>query len=326
MIHSERATPELTRRRAITLFAYCGCTLGIHCVSVAGISAVHAQSESVSWSIVAAGCHILVSVDDATLRARHSAVDRWVLRAASAVAAYYGAFPARRLSIRISAVDGGRVRSGVLRLAHELVIDVTLGRSVTAAELDDDWILVHEMVHLALPRLADAHHWLSEGLATYVEGVARAQAGTRTVEDVWSEWLERMPLGRPQVGGGGLDDSRSWARTYWGGALFCLMADVRLRQQSQNRSGLQDAMRAILALGGGYRESASLPALLAEAGRSMGNDVLTQLYEEIGQHEGSTAIEAMWQQLGVDRTDGELRIDETAPLAALRRAITAHRQ
>jgi hypothetical protein len=37
--------------------------------------------------------------------------------------------------------------------------------------------MVHEMVHTALPDMPDRYAWLSEGLAVYVEPVARVQAG-----------------------------------------------------------------------------------------------------------------------------------------------------
>lgn len=36
--------------------------------------------------------------------------------------------------------------------------------------------MTHEMVHLAFPSVPDQHHWIEEGLATYVEPIARARA------------------------------------------------------------------------------------------------------------------------------------------------------
>ena len=56
-------------------------------------------------------------------------------------------------------------------------IRLQLGRDVTADELLDDWVLVHEMIHLALPEVGDDHLWLTEGLSTYVEGIARVHVG-----------------------------------------------------------------------------------------------------------------------------------------------------
>ena len=60
------------------------------------------------------------------------------------------------------------------------------------------------MTHLALPDTGEQHAWLSEGIATYVEGVARVQAGNRAETDVWAEELRAMPRGLPQA------DDRAW--------------------------------------------------------------------------------------------------------------------
>jgi hypothetical protein len=74
-------------------------------------------------------------------------------------------------------------------------IRVGVGREVTPSQLLSDWVLVHEMIHLALADPGEMHAWLSEGIATYVEGVARVHAGTRSEADVWTEELRAMVLG-----------------------------------------------------------------------------------------------------------------------------------
>ena len=48
----------------------------------------------------------------------------------------------------------------------------------------------------------------------------------------WAEDRREMPRGLPNRGEGGMDDTHTWARTYWGGALFCLQADVAIREQT----------------------------------------------------------------------------------------------
>ena len=58
-----------------------------------------------------------------------------------------------------------------------------------------------------------------------------------------------MPKGLPAAGDRGLDYTPTWGRTYWGGALFCLLADIDIRKRTSNRFGLQDALRAIVAAG-----------------------------------------------------------------------------
>ena len=56
-----------------------------------------------------------------------------------------------------------------------------------------------------------------KGLATYVESIARAQAGELGVEQVWAGFVKGMPNGLPQSGDRGLDHTHTWGRTYWGG-------------------------------------------------------------------------------------------------------------
>ena len=91
--------------------------------------------------------------------------------------------------------------------------------------------------------MARTHHWIEEGISVYVEPIARVQAGQLSAERMWSDVVRDMPQGEPEPDDRGLDHTHTWGRTYWGGAMFCLVADVRIRQQTGNRKGLQDALR-----------------------------------------------------------------------------------
>ena len=121
---------------------------------------------------------------------------------------------------------------------------------MTAAELADDWTMTHELVHMAFPSLPDDNHWMEEGQATYIEPVARVMTGELKAEDIWRDMVRDMPKGEPQgADDQGVDHTHTWARTYWGGALFCLVADVEIRRETNNRKGLRDALRAVVAAG-----------------------------------------------------------------------------
>ena len=108
----------------------------------------------------------------------------WIERSAGIVAAYYGRFPASRVVIVLRNSEGHGVGGGRTTSDEGLTIQATVGREVSADTLNDDWVMVHEMIHLALPEIGRSHIWLAEGLAVYVEGIARAQAGNRSVRDV----------------------------------------------------------------------------------------------------------------------------------------------
>lgn len=249
---------------------------------------------------------------------RHDA-SAWVAASAQAVAAYFGRFPLEQALLELEAVDGGGVRHGRTRPGDPPVLRLQVGRETTAAQFRDDWVLVHEMVHLAVPRVARAHNWLHEGIATYVEGVARARAGLGSARRLWIELAGQLPQGLPKPGEGGLDDTPTWARTYWGGTLFCLLADLRIHQRSAGRAGLREALQGLLADGGSYAVAWPLERILASADAAVGQDTLAGLYAQTGHAPYPVDLPALWRELGIAGTT--LRDD--APLAWVRRSIAA---
>ena len=127
----------------------------------------------------------------------------WVKRSLGIVAAYYGHFPVSDLRIRVSSTSGGGVRHGTTFAAHGALIRITVGRDVTPAQLLNDWVLVHEMTHLALPDVGSEHVWLSEGVAavsyTHLDVYKRQANGD---PDERSMSRERGPVAHSASAGG----------------------------------------------------------------------------------------------------------------------------
>lgn len=247
----------------------------------------------------------------------------YVRQSAQTVALYFGKFPAplARLLVLNTSSAGRPIRSGTAFGYQGAAIKLTLADDVTEADLDRDWILVHEMSHLALPSLPRRHHWFEEGMASYVEPLARAQAGLLSVQRVWGEMVKGMPQGLPQPGEQGLNRTRTWGRTYWGGALFCLLADIETRQATDGMRGLQQALRAILAHGNIERESPIEP-LLEIGDRATATRVLASLYDRMKDSPYPVDLDALWDRLGVRVTSGGIAFDDAAPLALFRTAMT----
>ncbi len=266
---------------------------------------------------------ICAAVDDAGLNQELPLLREWLNRSAHIVADYYGQFPAPLVVIRLRGMEGRGVGGGRTTNEGGLMIQIRVGRESTAATLAADWVLVHEMVHLALPEIGRSHDWLAEGLATYVEGVARAQAGNRAVADVWAEDRNSMPKGLPRPGEGGMDQSPSWGRTYWGGALYCLQADVAIREQTANRVGLQTALRAILQETGGYGSDSDIGSVLRIGDAATGTHAMYGLYQQIRATPQTPDLDLLWTLLGVPSDPLTQPFDDRAPLAAIRIAITA---
>src|SRR5262249_54356684 len=160
-------------------------------------------------------------------------------------------------------------------------IAIDVGQEADEDELKDDWVLVHEMIHTALPDLLGPHHWLEEGLATYVEPLARARAGLVSPEQLWLDWGRGMPNGLPEEGDRGLDRTPTWGRTYWGGALFCLVADLEIRTRTQNMKSLDDALRAILVAGGNIASAWPIERVLEVGDQATGVRVLSETYAKM---------------------------------------------
>jgi hypothetical protein len=266
---------------------------------------------------------LCIIMDESTPEKLKALEQAWIERSAHIVAAYYGQFPAPLVVLKLRNGDGTGVSGGRTTNDDGLMIQVNVGRDSSAEILSNDWVMVHEMVHLALPEIGRSHNWLAEGLAVYVEGIARAQAGNRAVSDVWAEDRHDMPKGLPRPGEGGMDETRTWARTYWGGALFCLQADVAIREQTHNKVGLQTALRAILKETGGYGFEHDIVEVLRVGDAATGTHVLYGLYSQARTTAQSPNLDLMWTSLGVPEDPATQPFDDRAPLAAVRAAITA---
>jgi hypothetical protein len=268
-----------------------------------------------------AGAELQLDFDPNTFAGGAPRIFEWARRSADIVAHYYGRFPTARVTLRLVPQPGDGVHGGKTFANPDAFIRVQLGREVTPQQLLADWVLVHEMTHLALPDSGEAHAWLSEGLATYVEGVARVQAGNRSEVDVWAEEMRAMPRGLPESGDGGLDHTHSWGRTYWGGAMFCLLADVGIRRRTQLRLGLQDALRAILRQSGGLAASWPIERVLRSGDAAVGTHTLEDLYAQMRATPVTPDLTSLWRDLGVVPEGDSVRLSDDAPLAPVRRAI-----
>lgn len=249
----------------------------------------------------------------------------WVKRAAQAVATYYVGFPVVTAEVFVRMTPG---RDGVFHGftfypdTGILTTRISVGEHTTEEELANDWMMTHELVHMAFPSMADEHHWIEEGISTYVEPIGRAEDGQIPVASVWQQLVDGLPKGEPGPGDQGLDHTHTWGRTYWGGALFCLMADVGIRRETKNQMGLQDALRGIVAAGGTMDHEWPIERALAAGDKATGTRVLSDLYEKMKAAPAPVDLEKLWRELGVVEGDGGVTFRDDAPAAAIRRAIT----
>jgi hypothetical protein len=278
-----------------------------------------------SQTLQIGGAQIQVDFAEGKFDLPNSALLQWVDKAARAVAAYYGHFPVPRARILIVPTNGQGIHGttwGDIRGFPGLT-RMRVGAHVTQSDLSDDWTMTHELTHMAFPSLPDDQHWMEEGLATYVEPDARAQIGDLTARQVWEGVVDGVPKGEPQSGDQGLDHTHTWGRTYWGGALFCLVADVTIRKQTGNREGVQDALRAIVSAGGTIDHDWPLSRALEVGDRATGTTVLTDQYKKWSNAPVQVDLPALWKELGVISGPNGVTFDNSAPQASVREAITS---
>jgi hypothetical protein len=296
---------------------------GLACWLLAGSALAQDTAQ-----VMSGGATIDVSFGPGKIDVGRASVLAWVSNAANAVSEYFGRFPVEhpRLMVRPSEGRGGVFHGTTFGGRRGAFTRISLGQATSEKQLDDDWMMTHEFIHMAFPDVSgesDDHHWMEEGMATYIEPIARAQIGRMTPERVWGDFVRDMPQGLPQAGDQGLDRTPTWGRTYWGGAIFWLLADVGIREATHNQKGLQDAMRAILDAGGNITEDWTVERVAEVGDRATGTTVIADLYKQMKTTAVHTDLDGLWQRMGMQVKGGAVTFDDRAPFAAIRKAITA---
>jgi hypothetical protein len=278
-----------------------------------------------TYSVKLGGAELQVDFAPGALDLGDDPVLAHIGRAAEAVVAYFGRFPVSRARVLVVPVAGrGGAPQGTTwgdMNGFQGFTRLRIGEHTTQADLTDDWVTTHELVHMGFPSQEREHHWIEEGLATYIEPLARVKTGELTARTVWGDAFRDMHQGEPQGGDQGLDHTHTWGRTYWGGALFSLVADVQIRRETANRKGLQDALRAIVAQGGTIDQEWPIEKAFEVGDRATGTHVLTNLYAAWKDAPVTVDLDKLWSDLGVRRGEDSVEFVPSAPDAKIREAI-----
>lgn len=246
--------------------------------------------------------------------------------ALAAVAPLWGRrLPSAALRVYIAPVPGqDEVVFGEVRALTGASLVVFMGEGFRPGDPDaahNDWVLVHELVHIGFPTFQNEGRWLSEGLATYYEPLLRTRAGWRAAEGLWGEWRRELErgAGAQLERGGGID------AVYWGGALFLLHADVAIRKATGNAKSLDDVVQGIVRAGGSTEHVWTVRDTLAKADAITGTHVLSELYARCVVRGEVLLAAPLLHDLGVGERDGRVQLEDDAPLADIRKRITAAR-
>jgi hypothetical protein len=250
----------------------------------------------------------------------------WVRRSAIAMTVYFGRYPVDHHRLLVIAEPGDKVGHATTYGYAGPATRIHVGVTTDGDAFAQDWVLVHEMVHTALPDLPRRALWLQEGNATYIEPIARAQARQLSPEEVWRQSVAGMPTGEPVAGDNGMDGTDAHQRLYWGGATFWLRAEIAIALQTSGKRMLRDAMRGMNRASGGNGVTWSPEQLMVAGDMATGTDVLSKLYSRFAHGSVETDLATLFARLGVvRRPDGSVGFNDNAELADLRERITSAR-
>ena len=97
---------------------------------------------------------------------------------------------------------------------------------------------------------------------------------------------------------------------------------IEIRKRTQNKRGLEVALRAILNAGGTIESEWPLTKALRIGDEATGVPVLSELYEKMKATPAPIDLRALWQRLGVERKENGIEFNDYTPLAPIRQAIT----
>lgn len=252
----------------------------------------------------------------------------WVRGAAEGVAAVYGGFPRPHAQVVLMGQGGRGVSFGEAQRGGGPSVTLWVGGASTPEDLRTDWTLSHELFHLGMPPIDRRDAWLSEGVTQYYTHLCQARAGVVSPLEAWADLHDGLERGRASDGGWSVEAESDALRqrhaywwVYWGGAAWALELDVALRRRGDALDRvLRHWQRHPCCDGTLWRGD----ALLAEADAFLGTPLAAPLKARLLTQPGFPDVDATRTALGL-RTRGRqvLRLDDAAPDAATRRALTA---
>jgi len=248
---------------------------------------------------------------------------RWVGDAAGGVARFFGRPPEPRTLVVLAPVSGRHgIPFGKMLPESGPGLVVLVGEHTAPEELHADWVLVHELFHAGTPSYLGEGKWYDEGLATYFEPLIRVRLGWRSEADLWAEFLRDMPRGLDAMTRRGLAHPIGYSDVYWGGGLFCLLADLEARRSSAGAVGLEDGVRAVLAAGGVASEVWTLAHATEVTDDALGAPLLADLQQKHLERGSPVDLDGVFRELGVSiGRNGGVALDARGPVAAARHAL-----
>ena len=255
------------------------------------------------------------------LRRRQSDQDLlldWISDTANQVARYWHGFPTDHFLLVIVDQPGTGIEYGRVMGGGGAVMLLVLGDNARVEELYSEWVLIHELLHLGTPFMANGF-WFMEGMATYSEPIIRARAGWRSERSVWNEFRRDMPRGSFALSEEGLANTRRGL--YWGGALFMLLADRELRAESDGEIGIEHCLREIHREFGDITHNSTAEIVMAHCDNAFNTRFFQRLAECYVHDHSPLNLAELWEALGIVVENGQVNLNDNAAQVDIRQWI-----
>ncbi|OGQ26201.1 MAG: hypothetical protein A2138_17890, partial [Deltaproteobacteria bacterium RBG_16_71_12] len=266
------------------------------------------------------------------------ALSRWLAASARAVASVHGAYPEPRLNVLVVPTHVARpIVVGFYSRGGGPTALFYVGDGAPGLDEDDldatgRWALTHELAHALLPPVMSDDAWLNEGIATWYQDLLARRAGMLADDAAyWAELVRGLRTGR-----GRSDEDRltlaeasrrmhatgAYQHTYWAGVALALVAEVEAQRQGASLDDLVRALRRRFPDDDVARDARTLLAAVPDGKGGVAARALERAYHA-AKDQPWPDVDDVLADLGVvvDAVGG-VALDDQAPLAAIRRAIT----
>ncbi len=284
-----------------------------------GVHLVFGQVERGRVPVVADDGQLLGSVEvalmDGPMQLPHARLLERVTEVFAAAAEFWEGLPVDSILVSFFPIPGrDDVLFGKVLSSPAPTVCVWIGAECRPDQLRDDWMFMHEVLHLGFP-MTRRGKWLDEGMSTYFEPLVRARAGWATEQEVWEELVRGMPRGRATLEQRGMLQARGIDGIYWGGALFCLLVDHEIRRRTAGKQGLEDGLRRLFAddlcIDSGVFDLSQVARCLRSA---YPDNVWDDLWARYVEGSAPVPLEELWGSLGIRIRGEQVELDADHPL------------
>ncbi len=281
------------------------------------------------------GAVLRVAILDGTPPMSVESTRRWLHDAASSVASIYGRFPVR--SPQVLVLPGARAAESApwafVSRGGAAAVHFEVNQRRPLREFVDDWTAAHELSHLLLPYISLNESWLSEGIASYYQNIARARSGAVAPEEAWqrmhssfrraAEWAARSPNVTLAQATARLYRDGGYMRVYWSGAAILMLADIQLREQSAGSQSLDSVLGRFADCCLDPDPEWSSRQVFAKWDELSGTAIFGKLYEQYVDAGGFPDLAPVYARIGLEPLGGKIALLGAAPQIAVRDAIMA---